>query len=451
MRPDFRVNSPKRRACACKASCRKRAAVVAHGRLLRRGPCKPSPSPPRRGHPAVADFGHNPAFPPLPSCSHENHQLQCQRPALGGQQGFLRLVRAPRTPTCCACRRPRRRSTSWPAPSSCRRGLQGLVPRRQHQEGLQRRGDLRQARARRNPHGAGLGAEFDEEGRYLEARFGNLSVVSFYIPSGSSGELRQGYKFQVMDWLAPILRGMARQRPRLRAVRRLEHRALAHWTSGTGPPTRRTPAACPPNATGSTQIAACRWHARRTRLGRCLPRAAPGRPGLHLVEQSRRRARQQRGMAHRLPDRHARRCASALQACSIHTETALLRPCARSSWTTRLTAAAAKPARPGWRDVLRSLRQRKVLVMLLLGLSAGLPLHAGRQHHGPVAARGRHRTDRDRLPVVGRDHVFDEVPVGADHRQDRRAGAGSAAGPSARLDDPGAVGGGGRPGRAWPC
>lgn len=48
-------------------------------------------------------------------------------------------------------------------------------------------------------------AEFDEEGRYLEARFGNLSVVSFYIPSGSSGELRQDFKFQVMDWLAPIL------------------------------------------------------------------------------------------------------------------------------------------------------------------------------------------------------------------------------------------------------
>ncbi|HHW4678279.1 MAG TPA: exodeoxyribonuclease III [Xylella sp.] len=46
---------------------------------------------------------------------------------------------------------------------------------------------------------------FDEEGRYLEARFGNLSVVSFYIPSGSSGELRQEYKFQVMHWLRPIL------------------------------------------------------------------------------------------------------------------------------------------------------------------------------------------------------------------------------------------------------
>jgi exodeoxyribonuclease-3 len=46
---------------------------------------------------------------------------------------------------------------------------------------------------------------FDEEGRYLEARFGNLSVVSFYIPSGSSGELRQGFKFESMAFLEPIL------------------------------------------------------------------------------------------------------------------------------------------------------------------------------------------------------------------------------------------------------
>lgn len=48
----------------------------------------------------------------------------------------------------------------------------------------------------------GLGwAPFDDEGRYIEARFGNLSVVSFYIPSGSSGEERQGFKLQVMEWL----------------------------------------------------------------------------------------------------------------------------------------------------------------------------------------------------------------------------------------------------------
>jgi len=42
---------------------------------------------------------------------------------------------------------------------------------------------------------------FDDEGRYLEARFGKLSVVSFYIPSGSSGDERQGFKNDVMPWL----------------------------------------------------------------------------------------------------------------------------------------------------------------------------------------------------------------------------------------------------------
>lgn len=47
--------------------------------------------------------------------------------------------------------------------------------------------------------------EFDEEGRYLEVRYGTLSVVSLYFPSGSSGEERQQFKFRCMAWLAPIL------------------------------------------------------------------------------------------------------------------------------------------------------------------------------------------------------------------------------------------------------
>lgn len=49
--------------------------------------------------------------------------------------------------------------------------------------------------------------EFDNEGRYIEAQFGNLSVVSFYIPSGSSKEERQDFKYVVMDRLQPILDG----------------------------------------------------------------------------------------------------------------------------------------------------------------------------------------------------------------------------------------------------
>lgn len=40
--------------------------------------------------------------------------------------------------------------------------------------------------------------DIDDEGRYLECRFGNLSVVSLYLPSGSSGEDRQNFKYSVM-------------------------------------------------------------------------------------------------------------------------------------------------------------------------------------------------------------------------------------------------------------
>ncbi len=48
-------------------------------------------------------------------------------------------------------------------------------------------------------------SEFDDEGRYLEARFGNLSVVSLYVPSGSSGDERQQFKFRSMEYLQPVL------------------------------------------------------------------------------------------------------------------------------------------------------------------------------------------------------------------------------------------------------
>jgi exodeoxyribonuclease-3 len=40
--------------------------------------------------------------------------------------------------------------------------------------------------------------EFDAEGRYVEARFGNLWVVSVYLPSGSAGPHRQASKFRFL-------------------------------------------------------------------------------------------------------------------------------------------------------------------------------------------------------------------------------------------------------------
>src|SRR5688500_5244997 len=43
--------------------------------------------------------------------------------------------------------------------------------------------------------------------------------------------------------------------------------------------------------------------------------------------------------------------------------------------TTPDAASAVPPARPGWRDVLRSVREPKVLAMLLLGFSSGIPIY----------------------------------------------------------------------------
>ena len=67
----------------------------------------------------------------------------------------------------------------------------------------------------------GIGnAEFDAEGRYVEARFdtagvgkfGKLSIISCYFPSGSSGELRQAAKFRFLALMAPHLKALAGQR-----------------------------------------------------------------------------------------------------------------------------------------------------------------------------------------------------------------------------------------------
>lgn len=50
----------------------------------------------------------------------------------------------------------------------------------------------------------GLGHdEFDPEGRYIQADFEGLSVISLYLPSGSSSEERQQAKYRFMDDFLP--------------------------------------------------------------------------------------------------------------------------------------------------------------------------------------------------------------------------------------------------------
>ncbi len=57
----------------------------------------------------------------------------------------------------------------------------------------------------------GLGiADIDAEGRYLQADFGTLSVVSLYLPSGSSSPERQAAKLAFMERFWPALESLAR-------------------------------------------------------------------------------------------------------------------------------------------------------------------------------------------------------------------------------------------------
>ena len=54
----------------------------------------------------------------------------------------------------------------------------------------------------------GLGWKaFDREGRWVQADYGRLSVVSVYMPSGTSGNERQNFKYRIMKKMEPLLKG----------------------------------------------------------------------------------------------------------------------------------------------------------------------------------------------------------------------------------------------------
>ncbi len=66
--------------------------------------------------------------------------------------------------------------------------------------------------AKREPEAIirGMGhAEFDAEGRYIEARFGALTIASLYAPSGSSGDHRQASKERYLDYFLDFLAAKA--------------------------------------------------------------------------------------------------------------------------------------------------------------------------------------------------------------------------------------------------
>ena len=54
-------------------------------------------------------------------------------------------------------------------------------------------------------------AQADREGRFLQADYAGLSVISVYLPSGTSGEERQAVKYDFMARFEPVLVAMLQQ------------------------------------------------------------------------------------------------------------------------------------------------------------------------------------------------------------------------------------------------
>jgi exodeoxyribonuclease-3 len=55
-------------------------------------------------------------------------------------------------------------------------------------------------------------SEFDSEGRYLEVQLGNVSVVSLYLPSGSSGDVRQEAKYRCLESFGAHMKNLQRRK-----------------------------------------------------------------------------------------------------------------------------------------------------------------------------------------------------------------------------------------------
>ena len=57
----------------------------------------------------------------------------------------------------------------------------------------------------------GFGSSFDSEGRLVRADFKDYSLISVYVPSGSSGEVRQALKMQFLAEFLPYLSKLVKE------------------------------------------------------------------------------------------------------------------------------------------------------------------------------------------------------------------------------------------------
>ena len=62
--------------------------------------------------------------------------------------------------------------------------------------------------------GMGL-PRYDSEGRVLRADFGDLTVISAYIPSGTTGGIRQEFKMDFLEVFLKFIRDLRKERPNI--------------------------------------------------------------------------------------------------------------------------------------------------------------------------------------------------------------------------------------------
>ncbi len=57
--------------------------------------------------------------------------------------------------------------------------------------------------------------KYDQEGRMIRADFGDTTVLSLYLPSGSSGDERQAFKMEFCEFFLPYAVELVKSRPNL--------------------------------------------------------------------------------------------------------------------------------------------------------------------------------------------------------------------------------------------
>ena len=123
----------------------------------------------------------------------------------------------------------------------------------------------------------GIGdAEFDREGRYVEARFRGVAVVSAYFPFGLVEPCSAGSQVSVPRGVRSPARRAQGARIAVRVLRRLQHGSPGHRSEELA-----VAAGLPRLHAARARVA--RLVVRGPRLRRCVSRRQPGAAPVHVV------------------------------------------------------------------------------------------------------------------------------------------------------------------------